>query len=45
MVLASYSFHFIMHLIVIEECFFVVSMFEVIFDYILFNTFGFPKTK
>ena len=38
MSLASYSFHFVVHLFVIYLSVFIVFMLDVILDYILFNT-------
>ena len=38
MSLASYSFHFVVHLFVIYWSVFIVFMSDVILDYILFNT-------
>ena len=35
--LASYSFHFVVHLFIIYQSVFIVLMSDVIFDYILFN--------
>ena len=40
MFLASYSFHFVMHLFVIYYTVFIVFMLDVILDHILFNTFS-----
>ena len=44
MSLASYSFHFVVHLIVIYQSVFIVFMLDVILDYILFNTLSSPST-
>ena len=38
MSLASYSFHFVVHLFIIYQSVFIVCMLDVILDYILFNT-------
>ena len=44
MSLASYSFHFVVHLFVIYQSVFIVFMSDVILDYILFNTLSSPST-
>ena len=44
MSLASYSFHFVVHLFVIYQNVFIVFMLDVILDYILFNTLSSPST-
>ena len=44
MSLASYSFHFVVHLFVTYQSVFIVFMSDVILDYILFNTLSSPST-
>ena len=44
MSLASYCFHFVVHLFVIYKSVFIVFMLDVILDYILFNTLSSPST-
>ena len=44
MSLASYSFHFVVHLFIIYYSVFIVFMLDVILDYILFNTLSSPST-
>ena len=44
MSLASYSFHFVVHLFVIYQSAFIVFVLDVIPDYVLFNTLGSPST-
>ena len=44
MSLASYSFHFVVHLLVIYYRVFIVFVLDVIPDYILFNTLSDPST-
>ena len=36
MVLTSDCFHFMVHLLIFEECFFIILMFDVLFDYVFF---------
>ena len=40
MVLTSDCFHFMMHLFIVEECFFIVFLCDVLFDDVLFYSFG-----
>ena len=44
MSLASYSFHFVVHLFVIYWSVFIAFMSDVILDYILFNALSSPST-
>ena len=44
MSLTSYSFHFVVHLFVIYQSVFIVFMFHVVLDYILFDTLSSPST-
>ena len=44
MSVASYSFHFVVHLFIIYKSVFLVFMLDVILDYIPFNTLSSPST-